>query len=130
MGKGSLMSSKLSSDSSLLLQLDSTQASLTNKDDFKKQMTKRKMSNIDEEDEEMNEGENAADAPIQNNYISSLNSCFSNSSPILDFSSSRESSDPLLRDSSANPMCLTLDQYIDYHNQFINQLKNPDQFNQ
>lgn len=73
MGMGSLMTSKLSTDSSMLLQLDSTMASVSNTDEFKRELTKKKFVD-EEEDQEMKEGEDAAEAP--DSYLSTLKQCF------------------------------------------------------
>lgn len=103
------MTSKLSTDSSMLLQLDSTMASVSNTDDFKRELTKKRFvdeEDEEEEDQEMKEGEAAAEAP--DSYLSTLKHCFEKVSFEDNLNQARESDDPLLRNSSSNPMCQTL----------------------
>ena len=57
----------------------------------------------------MNEGDNAADAPVLESYVLSLGNSFKDGFGSFDFTSSKETTDPLLRDSSTYPMCQTLD---------------------
>lgn len=66
MGMGSLMTSKLNTDSTLLLQLDSTMVSVSEKIVLRKNITKRKLDTSDE-DLEMVDAETSP-----NTYLSSL----------------------------------------------------------
>jgi hypothetical protein len=66
MGMGSLMTSKLNTDSTLLLQLDSTMVSVRENNVLRKNITKRKLDTSDE-DLEMIDAETSP-----NTYLSSL----------------------------------------------------------
>lgn len=66
MGMGSLMTSKLNTDSTLLLQLDSTMVSVRENNVLRKNITKRKLDTSDE-DLEMVDAETSP-----NTYLSSL----------------------------------------------------------